>query len=244
MIATITGQPSAMMASSPPHPRREIHRAENASPYPSVQLAKMKITRILIASAGMTALAGCTSSELYLEVEGPHIAQSVGVEATDLKFITNGDIFETASPDQTDGEQIPMEAPPHRFSLYTKGVIAVSKDRIFWAHEGVERAKPEDFLSVPFTEIEAVQRIPDNALLVRTKTQDIILRPHSWTKYAGDEDRINMLRTALMDEGVRVVFTLAEVQQVTPPPLDPERSEQERNPLGHPLNLPGELKLH
>lgn len=177
----------------------------------------MKPAQNLIVAAFIAAWAGCSSTDLYLEVEGPFIAESIGVEATDLKFITNGDIVETASPADAEGGQIPMEAAPHQYSLYTKGVIAVSAERIFWAHEGVEHAKPGDFLSVPLTEIEAIQRIPDNALLVRTTTQDIILRPHSWTKYAGDEDRLNMLRTALVDQGVKVIFTMAEVRHATKP---------------------------
>lgn len=162
-------------------------------------------------------LTGCSSTKLYLEVEGPHIAQSIGVETTDLKFITNGDIVETALPENPNGEQIPMQAAPHRYSPYTKGVIAVSEERIFWAHRSVENVKPEDFLSIPLTDIEAVQRVPDNALLVRTNTQDIILRPHSWTKYAGDDLRLNMLRTALVDQGVNVIFTMDEVLHAAKP---------------------------
>lgn len=180
------------------------------------------LRRLAALTVGMLFGSGCSSTDLYLEVEGPYIAQSVGVEATDLKFITNGDIVETASPDEADGEQIPMEAAPHRYSLYTKGVIAVSKEEIFWAHENVERAKPEDFLSIPLSEIKAIQRIPDNALLLRTKTRDLILRPHSWTKYAGDDRRLNMLRTALVDQGVKVIFTMEEVAQVKPPKPRPE----------------------
>ena len=210
-----------MTASQHPHPSRphanptglnRIQRLDHQS-----NLKKMKPAQNLIVAAFIAAWAGCSSTDLYLEVEGPFIAESIGVEATDLKFITNGDIVETASPNDTDGEQFPMEAAPHQYSVYTKGVIAVSEERIFWAHEGVEHAEFEDFLSVLLADIQAIQRIPDNALLVRTKTQDIILRPHSWTKFAGDETRLNMLRTALVDQGVKVVFTMEEVLPATKP---------------------------
>lgn len=170
-------------------------------------------------------LPACSSTDLYLEVEGPHVAESVGVDLEDLKFITNGDIVETALPNQTAEEQLPMVAAPHSYSPYTKGVIAVSKERIFWAHEEIEKIEPEDFLSLPLSDIQAVQRIADNALLVRTKIQDIILRPHSWTKYAGDDDRLNMLRTALVDEGVKVIFTMEELEHEAPPKERPSDFE-------------------
>lgn len=166
----------------------------------------------------------CSSTDLYLEVEGHHIAESAGVEVKDLKFITNADIVETALPDQSEEEQIPMEAAPHSFSPYTKGFVAVSNDRLFWAHEDVEHVESEDFLSVPVSEIEAVQRIPENTLLVRTTTQDIIIRPHSWTKYAGDDVRLNMLWTALADRGVDVIFTREELLHQVPPKERPSEA--------------------
>lgn len=200
-----------------------------------------RVSALLSAIVCTAALVGCSSTNLYLEVEGPHVAESVGVEIEELKFITNGDIVETALPDETEGEQVPMEASPHNYSPYTKGVIAVSKERIYWAHEKVERVDSEDFLSVPLTEIEAIQRIEDNALLVRTQTQDIILRPHSWSKYTGDDDRLNMLRTALVDEGVKVIFTMEELAHEAPEPKIPMNSEaadRARYPYGQSMEMP------
>lgn len=169
---------------------------------------------ILVLSAIAIALTGCSSTKLELSTAGRQIADSIGVEIDELKFVTNADIVETAHQETTEsGERELMQAAPHQYSSQTKGIVAVSKDRIYWAWEGIEEMQAGDFASMSLEDIQAVQRIPDNALLMRTNTKDIIVRAHSWTKYAGDEHRFEQLRTALSDEGVPVILTEDEQER-------------------------------
>ncbi|GAB5560465.1 MAG: hypothetical protein SynsKO_21120 [Synoicihabitans sp.] len=115
-------------------------------------------------------LIGCSSTSPFtIEEHGAPIAQSIGTDVSDLKYIAPGDF-------------VPIDQLSDGFSPATKGLVALTATSIFW-REGQEHAfTPNAFREIPLTSVTGA--VMDRGLLQLEIDQEVhVLRITQWNPY-------------------------------------------------------------
>ena len=113
---------------------------------------------------------GCSStSPLTIKEHGAPIAQSIGSDVTDLKFVSPGDF--AAFEELTDG-----------FDPSTKGMVALTESSLFWRDGQGDLSAKGAFREIPLDTITGAA-LDSGVLQIRIGDQLHVLRLTQWNPY-------------------------------------------------------------
>lgn len=148
----------------------------------------MKPVLILASLLASLLQTGCYLAPLSLENGGEAIAASIGEPTENLMFVSNADLSLT-------------ESFPGEFSILDRGVLAVSKDAIYW-QPGQDAYDPKQTITV--VRLESVHEFaPDGDLIqLRIENDLYVVQFVGWNSTVASQPRAEAFRELLLAKQV------------------------------------------